>query len=176
MSRRRTDQRQVAMPFDMRERPRPEPPRMDLRVRELGSFVGLYQGKNLFIDICDRCHEPGVKMGIQWFHTVPCDSPCTQMNAPRPAIGAQRRLLLWYQWCQQRAREHSTLEEERKKKLEELLHPMASYLVDQLARPDRRHLPSVTECRMIKVAMTRTADDSWIDPLELEEWTARNTS
>lgn len=150
--------------------------RLDMRTRQLGSLAGFWGGKNIYIDLCDRCHQPGIYVGKKWYHEQPIDQPCTLDNAPRPALDAQRRLLQWYQWCQAKARKATNVEVERAKQLELLVAPMTTYLLDQIARPDRRHLPTVSETRMITEAMRRSMYESDIDPIEFEEWTAKSTS
>lgn len=176
MGRRRPSPRQTALAeVDQRPREVPRPLVVDMRTRELGSLAGFFDGKNVYIDLCDLCHEPGIFIR-RWYHTQPCVNPCTRMSAPRPAVAALQRLLKWWHWCQAEARKKSHVEVERAKELERLIWPMQHHLLYQIARADRRNLPTISECRMIKQAMERTADEHFIDPLEIEEWSARSTS
>lgn len=175
MSRRSKSDRQTAMPFDMRTRPPPEPPTIDMRTRELNSFVGLYRGKNLYVELCDICHDPAVKLGDRFYHRQPCDSPCGRATAPYPAASALRRVRAWYAWAEQKAKgSGAASESERHAALERLVHPMQPYLVQQIVRADRRNLPSVLECRLIYEAMCRTGMEHDILPVEFEEWKTRS--
>lgn len=177
MARRKPDARQVALAeVDTRPRRVAEAPPVDMTTRELGSLAGFFDGKNVYVDLCEICHRPGIRLKDRWYHRQPCVSRCSRVNAPRPDPVALSRLLRWWQWCNAEARRRSNIEVERAKHLETLIWPMQSYLLSQIARADRRHVPPVTECRMIRQAMARTADDSFIEPLEIEEWSAKSTS
>lgn len=177
MGRRRPSERQCAIPeVDQRPRAVAELPRVDMRDWELGRLAGFSEGKNLYVDLCDICHRPGVRVRERWYHSQPCVSPCSRQSAPRPEPVALSRLLRWWQWCHAEARRRSNIDLERFKIVEGLIWPMQHYLLSQIVRADRRHLPSVTECRMIKQAMARTADESFLEPLEIEEWSAKSTS
>lgn len=177
MGRRKPDPRQAALSdVDTRPRAVPQVAVVDMRTRELGSLAGFFDGKNVYVDLCDLCHEPGIRIKEKWYHQQPTVVRCTKEAAPRPAVAALRRLLRWWHWCQGEARKHSHVEVERSKKLEELIWPMQHHLLYQIARADRRNLPTISECRMIKQAMARTEADHWIEPLEIEEWSAKSTS
>lgn len=177
MARRKPHATQVALAgIDLRERELPQTVYVDMRDWELGRLAGFFDGKNIYVDMCDICHGPGIRLRERWYHKQPCDSPCSRQSAPRPATGAMQRLLHWYQWCQGEARRYSNVEVERARKLATLIWPMETYLLSQIARHDRRHLPTVSECRMIHKAMIITEPDSFIEPLEIEAWSAKSTS
>lgn len=174
MGRRKPHATQVALPeIDLRERELPEVSYVDMRGWELGRLAGFFEGKNVYVDMCDVCHAPGIRLRERWYHKQPCDSPCSRQNAPRPAPKAMQRLLRWWHWCQSEARKHSNIEADRARKLETLIWPMQSYLLSQIARHDRRHLPTVSECRMIHKAMLLTESQSFMEPLEIEAWSAK---
>lgn len=149
----------------------------DLRHRVVGSFCGERDGKSLFIVACDRCHLPGVCVNGRYYHEMPFPKKsCSLENAPRPNHETLVRLRGWYKWAQGEMRRRAVGERERLEVLDEIVHPMRSHLLDKLVTVDRRNLPTVTECMLIQKAMERTEDQSFIEPIRLEEWSPRNSS